>query len=131
LLAVKDPDPSVAALIGRLESWHDLSLGVYLVDNYFEQWLPRFFYFSDYSTMRGRVSLPDLKTKEAAGLTDEADQTFLSLLRTVDADLSDFEGCFQLLAAESGPPGRHPDVSGESSGGTAAEPRPDRQSADL
>jgi len=101
LLAVKEPDPSVAALTSRLESWHDLSLGVYLVDNYFEQWLPRFFYFSDYSTMRGRVSLPDLRAKEAAGLADEADLTFLSLLKTVDADLSDFEEAeFEALTRE-------------------------------
>ncbi len=68
-------------MITRLEGWHDLSLGVYLVDNYFEQWLPKFFYFSDYSTMRGRVSLPDLKTKEAAGLADESDLTFLRCSR--------------------------------------------------
>jgi hypothetical protein len=101
LQAIKNPHPSVDGLITRLESWHDQSLGVYLVDNYLDEWLPRFFYFSDYSTMRGRVSIPDLKMKEATGLLDEADRTFLSLLHTVDADLSDFEEAdFEALTRE-------------------------------
>ena len=101
LTAISDPRESVSDLIARLESWHDLSLGVYLVDNYLDQWLPKFFYFSDYSTMRGRVSLPDIKAKEASGHLDEADKTFLSLMRTVDADLADFEeGDFEALTRE-------------------------------
>ena len=101
LTAIEDPHPTVTDLIARLESWHDLSLGVYLVDNYLDRWLPRFFYFSEYSTMYGRVSLPDLKAKELSGHLDEADKTFLSLLRTVDADLTDFEeGDFEALTRE-------------------------------
>ncbi|HUD35370.1 MAG TPA: AAA family ATPase [Streptosporangiaceae bacterium] len=101
LTAIKEPDPTVTALITRLESWPDLSLGVYLVDNYLDEWLPRFFYFSDYSTMHGRVSLPDIKAKEATGLLEEADRTFMSLLQTVDADLTDFEEVdFEALTRE-------------------------------
>jgi energy-coupling factor transporter ATP-binding protein EcfA2 len=91
LRAVEEPHSSVTDLIARIESWREQSLTAYLVDNYFETWLPRFFYFSEYSTMRGRASLPDLKAKEASGLADEADRTFLSLLQTANADLSDFE----------------------------------------
>jgi hypothetical protein len=101
LTAIKEPDPTVTALIARFESWPDLSLGVYLVDNYLDEWLPRFFYFSDYSTMHGRVSLPDIKAKEATGLLEEADRTFMSLLQTVDADLTDFEEVdFEALTRE-------------------------------
>lgn len=91
LKAIGEPHSSVTDLIARIESWREPSLAVYLLDRYFEEWLPRFFYFSDYSTMRGRVSLPDLQAKEASGLADEADKTFLSLLKTANADLSDFE----------------------------------------
>ena len=91
LKAIEEPHPSVTDLIARIESWREQSLTAYLLDNYFEAWLPRFFYFSDYSTMRGRASLPDLKAKEASGLADEADRTFLSLLQTANAGLSDFE----------------------------------------
>jgi AAA ATPase domain/AAA domain, putative AbiEii toxin, Type IV TA system len=91
LRALEAPHSSVIDLISRIESWREQSLTAYLVDNYLEAWLPRFFYFSEYSTMRGRASLPDLKAKEASGLADEADRTFLSLLQTANADLSDFE----------------------------------------
>jgi len=91
LKAVTQPDSSVTELIAWIESWRDQSLGVYLVDRYFEGWLPTFFYFSEYSTMRGRVSLPHLRAKEESGLADEADKTFLSLLRTANADLGDFD----------------------------------------
>lgn len=91
LRAIEQPHSSVTDLIARVESWRQPSLAVYLVDSYLDHWLPRFFYFSEYSTMRGRVSLPDLKAKETAGLADEADLTFLSLLRTVNADLGDFD----------------------------------------
>ena len=91
LKAINEPHSSVTDLITRIESWREHSLAVYLVDNYFEEWLPRFFYFSEYSTMRGRVSLPDLQAKDASGFADEADRTFLSLLRTANADLGDFD----------------------------------------
>lgn len=101
LRAVADPHESVTELIARIETWREPSLGVYLVDTYLEEWLPRFFYFSDYSTMRGRVSLPDLRAKEAAGLADEADRTFLSLLQTANADLDDFDAAdFEALTRE-------------------------------
>lgn len=91
LKAIEEPHSSVTGLISRIESWREQSLAVYLVDHYLEQWLPRFFYFSDYSTMRGRVSLPELKAKEASGFADEADRTFLSLLQIANADLTDFD----------------------------------------
>jgi len=91
LKAIARPHASVAEVITWIESWREQSLGVHLVDAYFEGWLPRFFYFSDYSTMRGRVSLPHLRAKEESGLADEADKTFLSLLRTANADLDDFD----------------------------------------
>jgi hypothetical protein len=101
LRAIKEPDPSVIALIARIGSWREQSLGSHLVDDYLEAWLPRFFYFSDYSTMRGRVSLPDLKAKEASGSADEADKTFLSLLQTANANPSDFDiADFEALTRE-------------------------------
>ena len=101
LKAIQNPHPSVTELIARIGSWREPSLGVYLVDTYLEAWLPRFFYFSDYSTMRGRVSLPDLRAKEESGLADEADKTFLSLLKTANAGLADFEEAdFEALTRE-------------------------------
>lgn len=74
-----------------LGTWRDGSLGKYLIDQYWNGWLPVFFYFDDYSTMHGRVSLPHIQQREAAGTLEESEKTFLALLATVDADLSDFE----------------------------------------
>ncbi len=100
---VEEPHSTVTELISQIEEWRGHDIGLHLIDEgLFSEWLPRFFYFSDYSTMRGKVSLPDLKAKEAAGTLDESDKTFLSLLETVDADLSDFEQVdFELSPASS------------------------------
>lgn len=58
---------------------------------YWSPWLPYFFYFDDYSVMRGRVSMPHIKARQAAEKLEESEKTFLSLLATADADLADFE----------------------------------------
>lgn len=101
LRAVDEPHSTVAELITEIEGWRQEDIELHLIDCYLSCWLPRFFYFSDYSTMKGKVSLPDLKTKEAAGTLDESDRTFLALLETVDADLSDFEQVdFEALTRE-------------------------------
>jgi predicted ATPase len=91
LQAIREPHASVSELMTWIRSWREPSLSAFLIDTYFEAWLPRFFYFSEYSIMRGRVSLPDLLAKHESGLADEADRTFLSLLRTANSDLSDFD----------------------------------------
>lgn len=91
LAAVAEPTAAVAALAQRLAHWRDGSLGKYLIDAYWGEWLPVFFYFDDYSTMRGKVSIPHIKAREKADRLEESEKTFLSLLATVDADLEDFE----------------------------------------
>ena len=89
--AVTEPPSAVTALLARIDGWRDGSLGKYLIDTYWTRWLPVFFYFDDYSTMRGRVSMPYIRSREAAGTLEESEKTFLALLATVDSDLSDFE----------------------------------------
>lgn len=91
LAAVAEPTSAVTELAARLAEWRDGSLGKYLLDRYWDRWLPVFFYFDDYSTMRGRVSMPFIKSREAADTLEESEKTFLALLATVDADLADFE----------------------------------------
>ena len=101
LEGVAEPTPPVTELASRLAGWRDGSLGKYLIDQYWHGWLPVFFYFDDYSTMRGRVSMPHIKQREAAGTLEESEKTFLALLATVDADLSDFETAnFERLTRE-------------------------------
>jgi predicted ATPase len=91
LEAVTEPTAAVTALLTRIAGWRNESLSLHLIDAYWDRWLPVFFYFDDYSTMRGRVSLPHIKAREKAGTLEEAEKTFLALLATVDADLADFE----------------------------------------
>ena len=101
LEAVDEPHSSVTELLKTVKGWREQKLSLHILSTYLAKWLPRFFYFSDYSTMKGKVSLPDLKAKEAANTLDESDKTFLSLLEIVDADLSDFEQVdFEALTRE-------------------------------
>jgi len=101
LREVDEPHSTVTDLLSRIGKWRDQRLALHLIDTYWSQWLPQFFYFDDYSTMRGRASLPNIAKKKANETLDEADRTFLALLTTVDADLTDFETLdFELLTRE-------------------------------
>ena len=54
--------------------------------------MPKFVYFDEYSTMRGRISIQDmLRRVEAGEDLDESDRTFMSLLSLVGADLDDLQ----------------------------------------
>jgi predicted ATP-dependent endonuclease of OLD family len=79
LQAVDEPHSSVTELLEKVTGWRKQNLSLHILGTYLAKWLPRFFYFSDYSTMKGKVSLPDLRAKEAANTLDESDKTFLSL----------------------------------------------------
>lgn len=101
LEAVAEPTAAVTALLDRITGWRNESLTLHLIDTYWSPWLPVFFYFDDYSTMRGRVSMPHIKARERAGTLEESEKTFLALLATVDADLADFETAnFERLTRE-------------------------------
>lgn len=52
---------------------------------------PQYFYFDEYSVMEGRISVPHLQQKRAADQLDDADRTFLALIKFVGADLQEFE----------------------------------------
>ena len=60
--------------------------------NFLELWLPKFVYFDNYSTMRGKISIADLKRRSLAGEElDDADRTFMSLLTLSGVDLDELE----------------------------------------
>ena len=63
------------------------------VSSFLEGKLPSFVYFDDYSTMRGRISIQDIRRRSQGDGTelDDADRTFLSLLALVGADLNDLD----------------------------------------
>lgn len=63
-----------------------------IISECLESFLPKFAYFDNYSTMRGRISIQDLQTRaENGGPFDDADRTFISLLNLVGANLDDLE----------------------------------------
>ena len=84
--------PVVGNLLIDINSRFRTSLKELIVDDYLERYLPAFVYFDDYSTMRGRISLPDMRrrSENGAGL-DDADRTFMSLISLVGTDIGDLE----------------------------------------
>ena len=54
--------------------------------------MPKFVYFDEYSTMRGRISIQDISRRVEDGEDlDESDRTFMSLISLVGADLDDLQ----------------------------------------
>ena len=59
---------------------------------FLEKWLPKFVYFDNYSLMRGKISINELRQRsENGGPFDDADRTFLSLLTLSGVSLEDLE----------------------------------------
>jgi predicted ATPase len=90
--ALPEPTAGAQSVIATIKGWgttaspHRGSLA-----RHFNSWAPRFFYFDDYSVMRGRVSVQHLKAKVAAEDLDERDRNFLAFLAVGGADLDEFE----------------------------------------
>lgn len=89
--AIETPDPSVTELRQQIASWRAPRLALRLIDHYLDTWLPRFFYFDNYSVLEGKVSIPELRRRRDAGELQEADRTMLALLSMVGARLEDFQ----------------------------------------
>ncbi len=63
-----------------------------IADDFLDKWLPKFVYFDNYSTMRGKISISDLKKRTAeGGPFDDADRTFMSLLTLSGVSLEELE----------------------------------------
>ena len=103
LAALEVKPPPVQALLANLSERLKVDIRQRIIDDHLERLMPRFVYFDDYSTMRGRTSIQDLRQKldENARL-DDADRTFLSVLALVGAELDDFENAinYEYLKAE-------------------------------
>ena len=84
--------PVVGNLLIDINSRFRTSLRELIVDDYLERYLPAFVYFDDYSAMRGRISIPDIRRRsENGGQLDDADRTFMSLISLVGTDIGDLE----------------------------------------
>ena len=85
--------PSVVGdLLVEVNSRFDMSLRDRIAKEYLERLLPTFVYFDDYSAMKGRISIPDLRQRSENGdQLDDADRTFISLMSLVGTDIADLE----------------------------------------
>jgi hypothetical protein len=78
-------DDSAQKLLKLINSWSDRSLWQGVV-KLIKLHLPRFFYFDDYSSMRGMVSLDDLIRRiDNDGTIDDSERPFLALLDLIGA----------------------------------------------
>ena len=94
---------AVQMLLSELTKRFNNDLRQQIVLEHLERYLPEFVYFDNYSTMRGRISIQDIKERRfEPDELDESDRTFLALLSLVGADLDDLERqqSFEYLKAE-------------------------------
>lgn len=90
LIAMGTEPPQAAELLGVIDGWRDSSIGKAIID-LLQPDVPHFFYFDDYSTMKGRIAIGALKQRRDNDQLTEADRTFLALLDLVGAELEEFE----------------------------------------
>ena len=83
---------AVQSMLEEIDSRFSGGLKHTMVEDCMTAFLPRFVYFDDYSAMRGRISIQDIRRRvENDEYLDDADRTFLSLLKLVGAKLEDLE----------------------------------------
>lgn len=82
----------VGDLLIDINSRFKTSLKSQIAEKYLENFIPAFVYFDDYSAMKGRISIPDIRRRSEQGARlDDADRTFMSLISLAGADLEDLD----------------------------------------
>lgn len=82
----------VGDLLIDINSRFKTSLKDQIAEKYLENFLPAFVYFDDYSAMKGRISIPDIRRRSEQGdRLDDADRTFMSLISLAGANLEDLD----------------------------------------
>jgi energy-coupling factor transporter ATP-binding protein EcfA2 len=75
--------PGAPQLVKTIHTWHAHSIWQGVV-NALKPLIPRFFYFDDYSVMRGRISLDDLIRRQTqGGKIEDHERPFLALLSLI------------------------------------------------
>ena len=90
---IEPPTSIKGAIDAQVANSHKSSvLNKKIEQDFLEKWLPKFVYFDNYSTMRGKISINDLKEKTLSnGILDDADRTFMSLLTLTGLSLEDLD----------------------------------------
>ena len=91
LEGLDDQAPSTAAFLAKLSTEFEKGLRYRIANEHLGKYIPRFFYFDDYSIMRGSISIQALQKKVAADMLDASDRTFLALLALAGTTLEDLE----------------------------------------
>ena len=94
---------AVQTLLADIPTRFNGDLKKQITEDCLEKFMPRFVYFDDYSTMRGRISIQDIRKRVENGeQLDDPDRTFLALLSLVGAELRDLENqtSYEYLKAE-------------------------------
>lgn len=91
LKRLEEAPPASTLLLSQLQESFADGLASRIINSFLSVELPRFIYFDEYSLMRGRISLRDLRERRAANNLDRADHTFLCLLSLAGLTLEDLE----------------------------------------
>lgn len=86
---IEEPHSTATALLAVINGWRLKSLAHKVIDAFLTPWLPKFFYFDDYSTMPGRVGLEKLRAKPEASWS-EGERAFIAFLAMGGTDLESF-----------------------------------------
>lgn len=90
LKELPEPTAATAELADRISNWRNQDIELYLIDQYAMPGMPKFVYYSDYDTMPGKVSVPELiRRRDQAQLT-RGERALLGLLDMADVRLEDF-----------------------------------------
>ena len=99
LEGVQEANASVQTVLEKINGYREGRLVLAVLDTLKK---PKFFYFDDYSVMRGRVSIPYLLRRRDAKTLEDHERTFLALLEIAGTKLEDFQnpGEFERLTRE-------------------------------
>jgi predicted ATPase len=91
LTAIDEPSGAVTKAIATIANWRDEDVELYMIDTYAMPLMPKFVYFDDYDTMPGKISVPDVQARIAAGTaTTRGELALASLLDMAGVGLEDF-----------------------------------------
>lgn len=90
LADLEEPPAKADALAAEFNSWREGRLVFHVIDTYLQRWEPTFVYFDDYSTMPGKVSIPNLIEKRDAGTLVRGLRALLSFLKLGSGTPEDF-----------------------------------------
>ena len=87
------PKPSARSmeLLDRIKGWPSQQVSLHLIDEHLNAMLPKFVYFDDYSTMPGKVSIPDLIESRDHGEIDRGTRSLIALLSMIRGNPEDFD----------------------------------------